>query len=227
MATLVFAVTASRKSAGSIGPGPTLKWMPRARLRGPWGARAVAVLVMISALGAVNGLIFAGSRVFAAVGADYRVFAALARKNSRFGSPVWSLVAQAGVTLGMIVLVSSSAGQGMLDSVFAALGLPAVSWAGRGGFETLLRCTAPIFWLFFLLTSIALFVLRYREPGVARPFTTPLYPLCPLLFSATCAYMLYAGVQYAGSLGWVGGTLLVAGLPVYLATRRFGSAASA
>jgi basic amino acid/polyamine antiporter, APA family len=189
---------------------------------GPSGARAVAVLVMISALGAVNGLIFAGSRVFAAVGADHRVFAALARQSGRFGSPIWSLVAQAGVTLAMIVLVSSTAGQGMLDSVFAALGLPAVSWVGRGGFETLLRCTAPIFWLFFLLTSIALFVLRHREPGVPRPFTAPLYPLCPLLFAATCAYMLYAGVQYAGSLGWVGGTLLLVGLPVYGASRLLG-----
>jgi hypothetical protein len=39
--------------------------------------------------------------------------------------------------------------------------------------------------------------------------------------------MLYAGVQYAGSLGWVGGTLLLAGLPVYLASRRFGGPSSA
>jgi amino acid transporter len=182
---------------------------------GPAGARAVAVLVMVSALGAVNGLIFAGSRVYAAVGEDQRLFAVLARRGRRFGSPVWSLVAQACVTLGMIVLVSSSAGQSALDAVFAAAGLPEVRWQGRGGFETLLRCTAPVFWTFFLLTSVSLFVLRYREPGIARPFRAPLYPLCPLLFAATCAYMLYGGIQYAGSLGLVGGTLLAAGLPVY------------
>ncbi|MEX0676414.1 MAG: amino acid permease [Pirellulales bacterium] len=187
---------------------------------GPVGARAVAVLVMVSALGSVNGLIFAGSRVYAAVGEDHRVFALLARRGPRFGSPVWSLVVQAGITLGMIVLASSSAGQSLLDAVFAAAGLPAVSWSGRGGFETLLRSTAPIFWLFFLLTSISLFVLRYKEPRVPRPFTAPLFPLCPLLFSATCAYMFYAGVQYAGSLGFVGGTLLAAGLPVYWASER-------
>jgi basic amino acid/polyamine antiporter, APA family len=188
---------------------------------GSAGARAVTVLVMISALGALNGLIFAGSRVYAAVGEDHRVFAVLARKSPRFGSPVWSLVIQAGVTLCLVVLVSSSAGQAMLDSLFARAGLPAVEWVGRGGFETLLRCTAPIFWLFFLLTSVALFVLRYKEPGVERPFTTPFYPLCPLLFSATCAYMLYSGAQYAGSLAWVGGTLLLIGLPVYWASRLF------
>lgn len=187
-------------------------------------ARGVAVLVAISALGAVNGLIFAGSRVYAAVGEDHRAFALLGRKNPRFGAPVWSLVAQAGVTLGMILLVGTPGGQRALDGIFTALALPAVSWQGLGGFETLLRCTAPIFWLFFLLTSISLFVLRYREPGVPRPFAAPLYPLCPVLFAATCAYMFYGGVQYAGSLGLVGGTLLAGGLPVYWASRRFGGA---
>jgi amino acid transporter len=189
---------------------------------GPTAARGVAVLVAISALGAVNGLIFAGSRVYAAVGDDHRAFALLARKDPRFRAPVWSLVAQAGVTLGMMLLVGTPAGQAFLDAVFAALSMPAVTWKGLGGFETLLRCTAPIFWLFFLLTSISLFVLRYREPNLPRPFTAPLYPLGPILFAATCAYMFYGGVQYAGSLGLVGGTLLVVGLPVYWASRHFG-----
>lgn len=194
---------------------------------GAVGATAVTVLVMISALGALNGLIFAGSRVYAAVGEDHRLFAVLARKNPRFGSPIWSLVIQAGVTLCLVVLVSSAAGQSLLDGAFARAGLPAVEWVGRGGFETLLRCTAPIFWLFFLLTSLALFVLRYREPGIERPFTAPLYPLCPLLFAATCAYMLYSGAQYAGSLAWVGGTLLVVGLPVYWVSQRLESSTRA
>lgn len=187
---------------------------------GPLGARAVAVLVAISALGAVHGLIFAGSRVYAAVGEDHRAFAVLARIHPRFRSPVWSLVAQAGITLAMIVLVSTTAGQSMLNAVFDALGMEPVSWTGRGGFETLLKCTAPVFWLFFLLTSVALFVLRYKEPQVPRPFTTPLFPLCPFLFTATCAYMFYGGLQYAGSLGLVGGSLLAAGLPVYWLSRR-------
>ncbi len=186
---------------------------------GASGARGVALLVTISALGAVNGLIFAGSRVYAAVGEDHLLFAALGRKNRRFGAPIWSLSVQAGITVAMILLVGTAAGQSLLDRLFEVLGLEAVAWAGKGGFETLLRCTAPIFWVFFLLTSLALFVLRYRDPRVDRPFRTPLYPLCPILFSATCGYMLYAGIRYAGSLGWVGGALLLAGLPVYAASQ--------
>ena len=45
--------------------------------------------------------------------------------------------------------------------------------------------TAPVFWLFFLLTGIALFVLRQREPQRRRPFRVPLYPILPLVFVGT------------------------------------------
>ena len=40
----------------------------------------------------------------------------------------------------------------------------------KGGFDTLLTCTAPVFWVFFLLTGISLFVLRERDRQVERPF---------------------------------------------------------
>jgi len=189
---------------------------------GPWGAKAVAILVAISALSAVNGLIFAGSRVYAAIGEDHRLSAALGQKGRHFGAPIWALAAQAAITLALILLVGTAAGQSLLDGTFQAVGLQEVDWAGRSGFRTLVQCTAPIFWLFFLLTSLALFVLRIREPHVPRPFRTPLYPLCPLLFSATCAYMLYGGIQFADSLGWVGLVLLIAGLPVYWVSRQAG-----
>src|SRR5262245_38185551 len=41
--------------------------------------RVVSVLVMISALGAINGLIFTGSRVYSTLGADHSLFALLGR----------------------------------------------------------------------------------------------------------------------------------------------------
>ena len=52
----------------------------------------------------------------------------------------------------------------------------------KGGFDTLLTCTAPIFWVFFLLTGISLFVLRERDPHIERPFKVPFYPELPLIF---------------------------------------------
>ena len=50
---------------------------------GPWGARAISVLVMISALGAINGMILTGSRVYATMGADHPLFAWLGQWNHR------------------------------------------------------------------------------------------------------------------------------------------------
>ena len=78
--------------------------------------------------------------------------------------------------------------------------------------------TAPVFWLFFLLTGISLFVLRRREPHTPRPFKVPLYPVLPLLFCASCAYMLWSSLSYVSSqtLGglnaaWIGVAVLACG----------------
>jgi len=187
---------------------------------GKWGATAMSLLVMISALGAVNGLIFTGSRLYSAVGTDHSVFAWLGRWHPRLGTPVGALLAQAIISGAMVIAVGTSFGQSGINALVGKLTGETVAWEGRGGFELLLRCTAPVFWLFFLLTAISLFVLRVRERNVERPFTVPFYPWVPLLFCLTCGYMLYSAVLYAGMLGLVGGSLLVIGLPFYWMSRR-------
>jgi amino acid transporter len=176
---------------------------------------------MISALGAVNGLIFTGSRVYATLGADHGVFAWLSGWT-RGGSPIAALVTQAIITVAMIVAVGTATGQATLNQAFVTLGLgdaTTISWAGRGGFDTLLKCSAPIFWLFFLLTSISLFILRVIDRDVPRPFRVPLFPVVPAIFTLTCGYMLYSGTEYAGRLGLVGAALLLAGVPLYLISK--------
>ena len=77
--------------------------------------------------------------------------------------------------------------------------------------------TAPVFWFFFLLTGVALFVLRFREPTIARPFKVPLYPILPIIFIATCGYLFYSSVTYAQSKQAVSIALYVmlAGLVVW------------
>ncbi len=187
---------------------------------GTGGAGAVCLLVMVSALGAVNGMVFTGSRLSSTLGADYTRFAWLGRWHPRLRSPAAALLTQAGISLGLMALVGTDPGRWAVDALLARAGLAAPTWEGHGGFETLLRCTAPVFWLFFLLTGLSLFVLRLREPGVPRPFRVPLYPLVPLIFCATCAYLLYGAVGYAGPLGLVGAAVLLAGVPLYLLSGR-------
>ena len=43
----------------------------------------------------------------------------------------------------------------------------------KAGVQTMVEFTAPVFWFFFLLTGVALFVLRFRDPHRARPFKVP------------------------------------------------------
>jgi amino acid transporter len=188
---------------------------------GDWGSNAMCLLVMISALGAVNGLIYTSSRVYATLGSEHSIFALLGRWHPQLGSPVWSLLTQAAIALTMIAVVGSEPGQQLLDYLFKQIGLgEGTSWQGRSGFETLLKCTAPVFWFFFLWTALSVFLLRVKDRGLARPFAVPFFPLVPLIFCATCAYMLYGGIQYSRKFGLVGVAALLAGIPLYLLSRR-------
>ena len=87
--------------------------------------------------------------------------------------------------------------------------------------------TAPVFWFFFMLSGIALLVLRRRDPGRARPFRVPLYPVLPLLFIATCAYLLYSSITYAQSrhASYVALVVMISGAVVLLGLRLRGSKA--
>jgi amino acid transporter len=131
------------------------------------------------------------------MGRDWRPRAWLARWDGPRATPTLAMLVQCGAAL-------------LLVGIGAALG---------GGFRAMVEFTAPVFWLFFLLSGISLFVLRRREPGHARPYRVPLFPLLPLLFCASCACMLWSSLSYVSSqtLGglnaaWIGIAVLAAGL---------------
>ena len=134
-------------------------------------ARVIAILICISALGAVNGLVFTGARISYALGADHKSFRPLGRWSRRLGTPVWALAVQGALSL-VIVLAAGS----FLDTILY---------------------TAPVVWLSFLATALSVFVLRRREPQIPRPYKVLAYPLVPLIFSACCLFMLYSSASYA------------------------------
>lgn len=198
---------------------------PAADVLVPWlgasGSNAISVAVMISALGAVNGLIFTGSRVYAVMGADHTVLALLGRWHPRWGTPVGSLVAQAVVTLTMILVVGTRFGREGVDAVLEWFARDPLLWDNYGGgFDTLVAATAPVFWAFFLLTGLSVFALRERDHGIARPFRVPFYPFTPFVFCLTCTWMLYSSATFAGWLVVVGVAPLLPALPIYLLSRR-------
>ena len=142
---------------------------------GTWAGRAISLLICVSALGAINGQIFTGSRIYYAMGNDHRLYAWLGRWNARRGTPVCSLLIQGAITLALAV------------------------WFGltRNGFEGMVIFTTPGFWFFLMLAGASVFVLRRRDPDVERPFRVPGYPVTPILFCLSSAFMVYSSVDYA------------------------------
>jgi APA family basic amino acid/polyamine antiporter len=169
------------------------------RALGAWGGRAFAVLVVAAVLTSANGTLFMGSRQVWAFGRDVPLFAALGRWDGRAGAPANAILVQGAIALALVGFGAAS----------------------RSGFEAMVAYTAPVFWLFFLLTGISLFVLRRRDPSAPRPFKVPLYPLTPVLFCAACAFLLWSSVAHAGPGAIVGLAVLATGLfPLWLSSRR-------
>ena len=65
--------------------------------------------------------------------------------------------------------------------------------------ERMVVFTEAVFWTFLLLAGLSLFVLRWREPDVPRPYRVAGYPVTPALFCAACLFMVYASARYAWS----------------------------
>ena len=171
---------------------------------GPTGEKIVSALISIAALTSINATMIVGARSSYAAGRDWPVLAKLGVWDERRGTPANALRIQCIAALILVLLGS---------------------WSGSG-FKTMVEFTAPVFWLFFLLSGISLFVLRIREPQTERPFKVPLFPLLPLLFCAMCAYMLWASLSYvySQSLGgwnaaWIGVGVLAIGLVLLLLIR--------
>lgn len=192
------------------------------RAVGTWGGKAVSVLVMISALGAINGMILTGSRIYATLGSDFQSFAWLGTWSNRVTAPIAAIGVQALASIMLILVVGTPTGRELFDGALGSVGIGRLPWDEYfGGFETLVAASAPVFWAFFLLTGVSVFVLRARYPTVSRPFSIPFYPLPPLVFCATCGYMLYASLAYAKWLVLLGVIPLILAAPLYgLAGRR-------
>jgi amino acid transporter len=195
-----------------------------ARAFGPAGGRFLSLLVITSALGAVNGMILTGRALFATLAADDPPLARRLATKPRL-IPILSLGILAGCSLLLLFLVGTESGRAMVDFPPRSMGLHTLPWHEfPGGFELLVAASAPVFWFFFLLTALALFVLRNKEPDQVRPFLVPFYPWTPLLFGAASAYMLYSSLEYARWLAIAGVVPVLLAIPLYLLARRAWSA---
>jgi basic amino acid/polyamine antiporter, APA family len=169
------------------------------RAFGGFGSTLIATVVCLSVLASSNATMIVGARSNYALGLDWPIVSFMGRWDRERDVPVAAFLVQGGITLAL------------------------VGFAARepSGVRTMVEFTAPVFWFFFLLTGIALFVLRRKYAHVTRPFSVPLYPLPPLIFVGTCAFLLWSSLTYAQSQHalQVAFGVMAAGLVAWLVAR--------
>ena len=147
---------------------------------GPVGEKLLGLFVAVAALTSINATMIVGARTNYAMGEDWDGLSKMGKWESSRGTPTFAYLVQGVISLALV-------GFGALQS---------------DGFEAMVEFTAPVFWTFLLLVGIGLFVLRFKDRS-ARPFSVPLYPITPLIFCASCAYLAYSSIMYAHSKGAV------------------------
>lgn len=169
------------------------------RAFGTTGGQIMGVLVATAALTSMNSTMIVGARTNYSVALDWPLFRFMGTWTSERSTPTAGFVVQAAIALALVA--------------FGAL--------EKDGFSTMVEFTAPVFWFFFLLAGLALFVLRRKDRDAVRPFKVPLYPLLPLIFVLTCAYLLYSSIAYAQSqnAGYVALAVMASGVVVLFLIR--------
>jgi APA family basic amino acid/polyamine antiporter len=163
------------------------------RTIGTAGGAFIAVAVLVSTFGCVNGLTLAGARVVFAMGRDGLFFRGAARVHPRYRTPATALLLH---------------------------GLVAAALTLTGTYSDLLTMTAFASLLFNVLTVIGLFVLRRKRPDLPRPYRVWGYPVVPAVFVAVALFFLvYMPVADPRNTG-LGLLLTAAGVPAYLYWRR-------
>lgn len=156
------------------------------------GTIVMAVLVMISTFGCVNGLVMAGSRVFQTMAKDGMFFKA-AIENNKSGVPEKSLWMQ---------------------------GIWAAALCLSGQYGNLLDMISFVIVLFYMITVFGVIYLRLKKPNLERPYKTWLYPVTPIVYlligAAFCILLLMYKQQYT----WPGLIIVLLGVPVYLIINR-------
>jgi amino acid transporter len=141
----------------------------------------LGLFVAIAALTSINATMIVGARTNYAMGEDWDGLRFMGQWESARGSPYLALLVQSAFCLALV-------GFGALQA---------------DGFDAMVEFTAPVFWFFLFLIGIAVFILRYKHGELKRDFSVPFYPITPLLFCASCAYLSYSSFTYAHSKGAV------------------------
>ena len=169
------------------------------RAFGAFGARLIAVAIVISTVGFLSQAMLTYPRLYFAMASDGVLPAGFARLTQRSRAPVGTIVLQGCVTIAVILL---------------------------GTYEQILSYVVVMDWLFFCLTAASLFIFRGRDrrnPGLGADadigYRVPGHPWSTGLFTAVSGLIVLNTIyKYPRNAG-VAVCILFAGLPFYFLLR--------
>jgi len=157
------------------------------------GAGFVAVAILVSTLGANNGIILTAARIPYAMARGGLFFRSQGNVHPRFATPVVALLVQGAISSGLAL--SGTYSQLATYVVFASF-------------------------VFYALSCGAVLRLRRTAPQVARPYRTWGYPITPLVFIAFALWLVLNTIRESPQESAVGAGLILFGLPGYWYWRR-------
>ena len=164
---------------------------------GDVGTIVIALLIMVSTFGCNNGLILSGARVYYSMAQDGLFFRRAGTLNEN-AVPGWGLWIQC---LWASLLCLSGRYGDLLDYVvFAVL-------------------------IFYILTMLAIFVLRRARPNAERPYKALGYPLLTGLYILLAASICVLLLIYKPNYTWPGLIIVLLGVPIFFVLDRRESAA--
>ena len=163
---------------------------------GELGGRLTGIVLALLLISTVSAMTLAGPRVLQVIGEDFEGLRFLARTNDD-GLPANAIYVQSALA---ILFIVSSTFESIL--VFAGFTLALNSFA----------------------TVLGVFVLRWRQPDLPRPYRTFLFPLPPLIYLGLTGWTLWFVLMNRPVEGLFGLGVIGSGLLVYfLSNRRAGA----
>ena len=163
-----------------------------------YGPALMAVAIMVSTFGCVNGLVLAGARAYYAMAKDGLFFARAGVLNKAH-VPGWSLLAQ-GIWAAALVLPRTYN--------------PDTHTYGNL-YSNLLDYVISAALLFYILTIAGVFRLRRTRPDAERPYRVAGYPFVPALYILGAAVVLAMLFVYRPATTWPGLAIVIMGAGVY------------
>jgi APA family basic amino acid/polyamine antiporter len=159
---------------------------------GAAGRSIIAVLIMVSTFGCINGLVMAGARVYYTMAQDGLFFKQAAKLNGN-AVPQWALWSQA---------------------IVASL----LCLSGRYG--ELLDMVSFVVVIFYVLTIIGIFILRKKRPDIERPYKAFGYPFLPFIYVLMGLSFCILLVMFKPEYTWPGLIITLLGVPLYFIAVR-------